>query len=365
MNQGSGTINALQGARAYAALSVLVGHAVEEVASTYGYHPPFDTAPLLGGVDIFFVISGFIIYHTTRESFGKPFALRDFVAKRLTRLVPVYWFFTTLMVLALLVAGDRINATELEPGNVLASYFFWPFERSSGRIAPILSVGWTLNYEIFFYALSALALLLPRRLVGPGVLGALAVLSIYGALAQPASPELRFWTRNLILEFGFGIVLAMAYGWIMARRNLPTSAGLVVLGLALLFALPAFFDEGPWRFLMRGVPAALIIAGCLFLPARMDSRIPAIIVLVGTASYSLYLGHRFVLRVLTIILEKLDLPVLAGSIGYTIAATIASTLMAILVYQLIEKPATRLFRSLAHQRPPDIYRDKTSAKGEA
>ncbi len=157
----SGTLNGIQALRAYAALSVMVGHAVKEWSATYGLADPFNVQPLLYGVDIFFVVSGYIMYRTSHHLFGSASGVTLFALKRLIRIVPLYWAFTTLMVGVLVVMGDQLRSTQFDLWNVVSSYFFIPSERPDGRIAPVLSLGWTLNYEMFFYAIFAAGLLFP------------------------------------------------------------------------------------------------------------------------------------------------------------------------------------------------------------
>ena len=115
------------------------------------------------GVDIFFVISGFIMVATSGIYDGKPVYWKDFVKKRILRIVPMYWIATSIKVLALLSVPAMVLHAELDISRIVMSYFFLPQFNPAGRFEPLLGVGWTLIYEMFFYAFFALALFLNRN----------------------------------------------------------------------------------------------------------------------------------------------------------------------------------------------------------
>jgi len=133
----------LQYLRAYAALLVVFFHAAVNAQSGF----------IVGeaGVDIFFVLSGFLMWRITNEQT----AALAFLRNRIRRIVPVYWIASLLVfVLAELGLTSRIVA---DLGHLLASLFFIPY-KGPGGVYPILIVGWTLNYEMFFMPYSRLAL---------------------------------------------------------------------------------------------------------------------------------------------------------------------------------------------------------------
>lgn len=339
----------LQALRGYAALSVMIGHAVKEWAATYSVDPPFDVTPLLYGVDIFFVISGFIMYRTSRELFAAPGGVRTFALKRLLRIVPLYWLFTTLMVATLFVLGGHVRSTEFDTWNVISSYLFIPSERPGGRIAPVLSLGWTLNYEMFFYAIFAAALVFPRRLGVSLLVATIVGLVVYGAVFQPSLVAVRFWTSSIILEFAGGVVLAA-----MIDRRAPLGVSLALIGAgALLLASGVFgLASGLPRCVGGGIPAALLVAGVALLPRAQDDRVPSWATLLGDSSYALYLGHRFVLRAATIVFTGLPLSSAAGLLVYSVTVTVVAVAMSIVVYHWLERPMlTQGRRLLFKQRP--------------
>lgn len=339
----------LQALRGYAALSVMVGHAVKEWAATYNVGTPFDVTPLLYGVDIFFVISGFIMYRTSRELFAAPGGVRTFALKRLLRIVPLYWLFTTLMVITLLVLSNHVRSTEFDLWNVISSYLFIPSERPGGRIAPVLSLGWTLNYEMFFYAIFAVALVFPRRLGVPILVATIVGLVVYGALFQPTLVAVRFWTSSIILEFAAGVVLAV---FLDKRAPIMVSLALIAAGALLLLSGMFGLAGGLPRCVGGGIPATLLVAGAALLPHAQDTRVPFWATLLGDSSYALYLGHRFVLRAATIVFDGLPLANIPGLLAYCVIVTAVAVVMSIVVYRWLERPMLAQGRRLLFKQRP-------------
>ncbi|MFD2739614.1 acyltransferase family protein [Sulfitobacter aestuarii] len=148
----------LQSLRGLAALMVLIGHILAEAEHYRAAPLPLAALPWSRGVDIFFVISGFIISLSLHRHIARPL---PFLARRLWRVAPLYYLFTTLMLLTLLLLPGAAKDSSLDLAGALHSYAFLPHARPDGRIAPLLSLGWTLNYEVFFYVLCALCLAMP------------------------------------------------------------------------------------------------------------------------------------------------------------------------------------------------------------
>lgn len=335
MSNSKDTINSLQALRAYAAISVMIGHSLLEVLANFEIPPHFNEFPLLAGVDIFFVISGFIMFHTSQNLFGVVGSPLTFWHRRFIRIVPLYWLFTTLMVLTLLVLGSLVRATEFDLWNVISSYLFYPTERPGGRIAPVLSLGWTLNYEMFFYVLFGIALLLPKKIGTISLLVALVLIVLAGNIFSPRDAALRFWSDSIILEFGFGVVLGIIYPILKQNQGKPASILLIILGFSLLILLSSF--ELP-RFIMGGIPALLLVTGGLMLPSNIQEKTPNFVLLLGSSSYALYLCHRFILRLLTIVFDKIHVQPAVEIPMYVITALTLSVASSIAVFRYIETP---------------------------
>lgn len=346
-------LNSVQMLRALAALMVTVAHASEEAKFFFGFEPLIDTTPLGKGVDLFFVISGFIIYYSSLKLFQKENALAIFSYNRFSRVVPLYFLFTTLMVFVVVFMPSGVKEARFDIMQIVSSYTFIPYERYDGRIAPILSLGWTLNYEIFFYCLFSLMIWMPPRRAAMSIIAILGGLSVVGLFLDAATPAaLRFWTHNIILEFALGVGVGVAYERWGKRFAVSTLAALAlgVGGMAALYALnlPDMFVNKPPRILTAGVPAAcMIVAAVMLLPQNWEKGLPRWISALGDSSYSLYLSHRFVQRPIQIVLTRAPIdPAVLGPI-YLFTAVIAAVIVGHIIYIVIETPLLRTMRKVA------------------
>lgn len=319
-------LGGVQALRAFAAIMVLVGHAIAEAEHYFAISLHLDFIPWTRGVDIFFVISGFIVTLSAKRYTGRPVA---FLSRRAMRVIPLYYLFTTLMVITVFVFPNGPKETVFDLNQIASSYGFFPYQRGDGRIAPILSLGWTLNYEMFFYVLCAISLLLHRS-TSALVLG-IFVIVILGAVSEPKQATLSFWVNSIIIEFIFGIILAKVYqtGW--SLPNFKLAALVFGVSLALLIMLDTADLS---RFLAAGVPALLIVAAAtLFCPPAFERWQT-----LGDASYALYLSHRFTLRVGTILLIPILPNSAIGSWVYIFAISILSIGVALMVHLWLERP---------------------------
>lgn len=361
------TLWRVQAMRGAAALMVVIGHsqsaAARIVTDAGGRFARSTIVPWGAGVDLFFVLSGFIIVHASGRLFGRAGARGDFVRRRLVRIVPLYWLVTTLF-LALLAAaawkgGDRF------PGGVaiLASYAFIPADTyGDGRLFPVFDLGWTLNYEMLFYALFALVVPLPRRraLAMAGLL-LVAAVAIGGIV--PVSPAAWFWTRPIILDFGLGV----AVGACVARAIVlapPVRIALAVVGAAVLLADPLHAFDGPvgvtvandWpRVLAAGLPIAAVLAAAVLGPEPPMPRVLLPVAVIGDASYSLYLVHPVALIAAEKLAQKLPLVRAAAGWQLVLAMVLAALAIAIAVHRGVERPMTAALgrrRAGARSAPP-------------
>jgi exopolysaccharide production protein ExoZ len=260
------------------------------------------------GVDIFFVISGFIMWVTTWE---KPVTPGRFMALRIVRVVPMYWLATIGMALMVGWSGT------------IKSLLFVPYDPS-----PVLYQGWTLNYEMFFYALFAACLWLPKRVRLATLMGCMVGLVAVGYALRPSNPIAITYTSSLLLEFAAGAVIG--YAWVM-RRRLPAVAALVcvVVGAILLC------KGAPLHGWSQKAGAVLMVAGCLSFTAFHGEN--KALMQLGNASYSIYLIHPFVLAALKLLPLGAAFPSLA---------MVASATVGWGCYRLIEKPMTSWLHSV-------------------
>ena len=232
------------------------------------------------GVDIFFVISGFIITHVMRQREPGPFLL-----DRVTRIYPLYWLFLIPMA----VVGWDGDIMRL-----LGSVTLWPvfgaFRRS------YLAVSWTLSFEMLFYL--AATLVLWRR----HALWVLIALYAFAVVAQQfvSSAVLGFVGSTMIVEFLLGVVIAR-----LPRTQWRLSGAITIviaLCVAFIATSPNFgffekmFDGGAsWRWTAWGLPAAATVWGAMQFESMLTGRLFKLAAIGGDASYALYLSHPFFL----------------------------------------------------------------------
>ena len=333
----------IQVLRAIAALAIVVHHGLHEadlVARNAGGSFAWqNTLPLEAGVDLFFVISGFVMVYASRDLFGSAGSILPFLRRRLARIVPIYWAATALFIALSFSGLAPLNRVPPSATEIAATLAFIPYLRPDGLMQPVYGLGWTLNYEMFFYCLFALALPLPRERAVPVVVFVLMLLVTLGQVVPPSLTAPYFWTRSIILEFGFGMLIGhMALTGIRPTRAMAASLAAAALGLLLLGRLyPWLLPDQALRY---GLPAALLVMAALtFEGDGKENAGLRVMTRLGDASYALYLLHPFVLRGLAVtfggLLAGLS-PLLFLFVGVTLAC-----ITAMIVWRWFEKPVTR------------------------
>ncbi|KIC26016.1 hypothetical protein GC1_14080 [Leisingera sp. ANG1] len=322
--RGKPQVHNIQYLRAIAAMGVVVFHAGSVLrAGNISFEPLAFGA---SGVDLFFIISGFVMVYTTHDQM----TAREFAAKRMIRVVPVYYLITLLVFAISIAAPSLLQATTSDPVQLIKSLLFIPFEKSNGLVQPIVFVGWTLNYEMAFYALFAASLLLPahRTAFVLAVLAAAVCLHPFsnGTLAA-------FYTSPILLEFAAGMILALIW---RGRRNRRTGVLLVCAGIGAVILLAQI--PGLHRSLLYGLPYLALTAGVLLLEGSI--RHNRILALLGEASYSIYLTHFFVTQFFAKIIKGLDAGPGLALIAFA-ASIIAAAAAGVLFHKIVEAPVTR------------------------
>ena len=337
-SRSAGELRSIQYLRAIAALMVVAFH-IEVTLVKMGWQGQL-TQFLAGGVDIFFVISGFIMWLTTARAQTTP---AQFYHRRIVRIVPLYWIVTTFIVLVSLVAPRLMQSSRFDAAHVTASYLFvaWPHPVLT-ELFPVIGPGWTLNYEMFFYLVFGAALLLQpgRRLwFTGGVLGALVAL---GVVFKPSGIG-GFYTSSLMLEFLFGMIIGWAYcRWRFASTPLAWALsaagalGLIAFGSGA--AVPATL-----RFLLYGLPASAIVSGAVMLETAEGLVENDFGLLLGAASYAIYLTHGVLVSALMQVVRRI-LPGPAGQAVFAVAAMSAAISFGVAVHLGIERPVSAWLR---------------------
>lgn len=235
------------------------------------------------GVDVFFVISGLVIFLSTE---GKSLPPARFLLYRLFRIVPAYWLYTALMALVVVYARPVLPDQTVDWSHFLLSLLFIPTENPGGYgIYPTLNVGWTLNYEMLFYLLFGWALLFRLHwrlwIVAALLFAVCQAWTGYGWVSE-------FYRSDIVYEFLLGIALGMVYrrGWIKPGLYLPL--------LGIVGALLTIYHLAPEpRFLAWGLPSAVLVMACISLERYVEHN--RMFELLGNCSYSVYLMHVLVL----------------------------------------------------------------------
>lgn len=332
----SSKIIAIQSLRACAAILVLASHAllypVAEQSLAYGR---------LGwlGVILFFVVSGFIMVAVTGQGRFEP---GSFLKRRVLRVVPLYWGFTLVAAVLAFLLPEIFKTTVFDGEQLLLSLAFIPFYNpASHGLHPLYKLGWTLNYEMFFYvSFALLGVLRARHRVVILTLAYLA-LSLTGLLLHPQSAIPAFYTSYMPLAFVAGAWLGLAHiEGRLQRLSKGLVAPLIAIGLAGLaegFWLDRGIVEDESAFLGLLIFACVVVA--LFV--GFEERLPRLKLLeqLGDASYSIYLAHIFavaaVAGLLLKVLEPGNMAVVAMAI---VLAIVAGLGLGWMLYTLVEKP---------------------------
>jgi exopolysaccharide production protein ExoZ len=323
------TIEPIQWLRGIAAMMVVWFHSATQIKLIERLIEP--TSFGAAGVALFFVISGFIMVVTT---FDRNVTPGSFFLRRVMRIVPLYWAATLAAVLGSTLLPSLFHSFKFTASALAKSLLFIPYRSLSfpGFFRPILVPGWTLNYEMFFYALFALALLLPQA---HRVLS-LAVVFV-ALVAVGMAGDGNFYTEPFILQFVFGALLAQV--WLSARLkvNVGLSLACIVLGFTLLELhgdVTAAETTG----------AVLIVLGSLNVSLSHLSFGP--LRLLGDASYSIYLTHLFALGLVRAIWTHVSHgETMATACAFMGIAALFSVTVGIAAHLLIEKPVCAFLRN--------------------
>lgn len=361
------TMNFIQGLRGLAALLVVLWHASR-------YLGPYGTG--LGGklflpagtmgVDLFFIISGFIMYHTTRNSDGSAKYCMAFLIKRFTRIFPLWLIAVVVYVaskhdLSFLTDHDKLKW-------VVRSVFFIPAHNNLVPPAnppvfsfPVLSVGWTLNYEMYFYLFFAVVMLFGRqRWVA---LGAWVTITLF-ILPAVASPQFSFThavdadstqyfsraylnviTSPEILLFVAGVLIG---GYFHSTNSTTTSqTAYVLIALTTILALSqyAFQYRIGHGMLQWGLSLIPLLTAYAMASKQIDLSLPNWLVYLGDLSFSLYVWHPAVQEGFDDIAARLALGKLSSGWAAMAITTIASIAIAALSHRYIERKLCEMLKS--------------------
>jgi exopolysaccharide production protein ExoZ len=312
------TLLSIQYLRGLAALAVVLFHAFQWTGAG------FDIGA--AGVDVFFVISGFVMWITTQ---GRPAAPGGFLWRRFVRVAPAYWIATLALALLAALWPRLLPQVRLQPSHLALSLLFIPHLDPDGLPFPLLPPGWTLVYEAVFYLVFAASLAAPIRARFGLVIGGLTALALLGFVLHPLY---ELFANPSLLEFAAGVWLGKAYaerrlpgrgiGWLLLAAGLGAFVALRLLGL----------HSDMWRNLIWGVPALAIVAGAVTLEANGGVRSSPPLKQLGDASYSIYLAHWVVIALLGMPMDT------DNGWVFVPTAVAASVAVGLVLRQVLEKP---------------------------
>lgn len=331
------TIKTLQAGRALAAISVAAFHLSLLMGNErYGGTEVFRDFTRHGnlGVDFFFVLSGFIILFAHAKDIGHPIRWREYLSRRFVRVFPVYWLYTAVFV-ALLLFGVGTDAKY--PSGLQDWATSLTLIRFSD-VSPPLEVAWTLFHEIAFYATFSL-LLLSKRLgiVALGIFG-LTCLAFYHIPPNTAYTAANVYSSGMNLHFFFG----MGAFWLFKRGGAGVFEALI--GTFVVLVTGIFLIEHDISHLFLGLGFGLTLAGFSKMEIAGRIRVPALLGLVGDASYSIYLTHVSLEGALLKVINKLSIQTMLGN-ELTYALVLSMTIfLGTCAYLWVERPLLMALR---------------------
>ncbi len=279
------TLYSIQYLRAIAAYLVVIFHVTASLNSETGSGTIFRVGAI--GVDVFFILSGFLMAMLVAE---RDCINGRFLLRRFARIAPLYYLVTLTIAGGALISQFWFQAEDTSLGHLVSSLLFVPYPRPDGSMTPILGLGWTLNYEMFFYCLVALT----TWWFGDRSLRMTVIIlsgMVVAGLLVDLGPVWRFYTDPIILEFAIGILIYRYVYRDRRKRNLAIFAVVFFAGL-LIVALTPQNAPGSDRILDWGLPALMIATGGIFILNFKSEWLKRL----GDWSYSTYLVHVFVIQ---------------------------------------------------------------------
>ena len=352
---GMGHFSSVQILRGIAALAVVLFHISEMLLSYTDGHGLFCRFASLwhtgaAGVDLFFIISGFVMVQSTRDKFQKNGSSSEFMLRRIIRIVPLYWLYTSVMLVLVLLPFTLKNQV-FSGWYTIASYLFIPvLNPASGLDLPLLAPGWTLSYEMYFYLIFALLLRFHERFFLPAVGLLFFISAAIGLWLGTQNPIVKVLTSPLLLEFVLGCYLAR----LVATRTLSNVLCYVMIACALvvLWCSQGLQNNGELRLIVWGLPMCILTAGHVFLEKNGKVAFAGrhLLVTLGNCSYSTYLTHTFIiLCASTMLKRKVVLDSIANDL--LVVGSVSLCLLAgYLSYILFERNFSRKLLGITQRR---------------
>lgn len=295
------------------------------------------------GVDIFFIISGFIMVYITQNMHQKHQGVRTFIKKRFVRIVPLYWFYTLIALTIFILMPERVNSGGGET-QILKSFFLFPLASSESYL---VGVGWTLHYEFLFYILFAFGLLLSRTAGNIAVaLTILVSVSYASFLSMDGMGYIaNSFLNDIFFEFALGMLLFHIINN-LKRFHISLSFLLIAIGLVQFYYLHTGGSFTGIHHIDTGISAFLICFGVISLEYFLVKKEIKLLTKLGDSSYSLYLLHPFVLVAVVMVNDKFQHIIPQNQIFLIVMMLVVSLISGYISHRYIEKNLIRVSKKI-------------------
>ncbi|MGC2234657.1 MAG: acyltransferase [Pyrinomonadaceae bacterium] len=329
-------INSLQALRGIAAVMVLLFHLTETLdltASINFLNGFFRFAN--SGVEIFFVLSGFIIAYTAHHLISTK-RVKEYILKRFIRVYPIYWIAITFFIIPA-VFFELNSSYVFSFYNLLSTYLLFP------EHPMIYGVSWSLSHEVYYYLLFALLIISRKFIVVYFLIFAVVIFRVLGFVSFEHSAVFRLmFSQNVLLFF-----MGMTTFYIFHKKLFSPARSVCITGITI--CIPAFilygqnFHDYIFASMFYGLTTSFLIFCLVNLEINHDAKIPHPFILLGDASYVLYLIHLPILKSL-IKLTSTFTAAHSVIISLSILSSALIIYASIIIHKKVEKPLLRLLK---------------------
>lgn len=301
------------------------------------------------GVDLFFVISGFVMVVVTHNQFQNSSAIKNFLYHRISRIYPIYWLFTLFLLSIHFVFPHAVSQLPDQQSYIWKSLFLIPQNQ-----LPLITLGWTLIHEMYFYLIFTLFLFFPEKYFIK-LLGIWSLLIVIGNILLHhypsfSSPAILLITHPLTFEFIAGCIIAkLYYAGVSAKSDIFFWLAIILLVISFEFfshfgsGIIANIENGVTRVLMFGIASALLVYAVVGFES-CGVLFPKVLRSIGDSSYSIYLSHIFILSTLGRIYSKMPWHNVFIHIAFIITAILVVIMLGKYSYVYLEQPIIRASR---------------------
>ena len=345
-------INSIQFLRGFAALAVVVHHTGGYVKRYFEPTLLFEDKFSIGfaGVDLFFVISGFIIHFTSKNYLNNPSKLKEYLKKRFIRVYPIYWIITTILFISSWLIVEILDKNIFSigyPNTLIAyiqTYLLLPLHFA------INPVTWTLSYELFFYLCFAILIISKRLWIIPALILAVSFYNIFINIPEIVEVKLNYFNfifSGYNFEFMFGFLIYPLYEKIKLSNIISVILLIISISIIALFGYDIGDYDSYKRVLTFGLPSGLILLSLLNLENNNAISFPKITLTLGDASYALYLIHFPMMLLMNKIPQILGYNFSAiQEVWYSYFIIISMVISSMYVHKWIEMPVAKKLNSL-------------------